>query len=78
MESELFISISNLNKEDFTKQLENSIDISIKIIGVEKILFGSDFPILNPSRVLSEIKNIGADNIQKLTSSNAEFLLGLN
>ncbi|MEC8713120.1 MAG: amidohydrolase family protein, partial [Chloroflexota bacterium] len=51
-------------------------DISIKIIGAEKILFGSDFPILNPSRVLSEIKNIGADNIQKLTSSNAEFLLG--
>ena len=52
-------------------------EISIKIIGAEKILFGSDFPILNPSRVLSEIKNIGAENIQKLTSSNAKFLLGL-
>ena len=53
-------------------------EISIKILGAEKILFGSDFPILNPSRVLSEIENIGPDNIQKLTSSNAKFLLGLN
>ena len=53
-------------------------EISIKIIGAEKILFGSDFPILNPSRVLGEMKNIGAKNIEKLTSSNAKFLLGLN
>ena len=57
---------------------EDIFEISIKIIGAEKILFGSDFPILNPSRVLGEMKNIGAKNIEKLTSSNAKFLLGLN
>ena len=53
-------------------------EISLKIIGPEKILFGSDFPILNPSRVLGEMKNISLSDIEKLTSLNAKFLLGLN
>ena len=53
-------------------------EISLKIVGPEKILFGSDFPILKPSRILAEIKDIKISDLKKITSVNAKSLLEIN
>lgn len=46
--------------------------IAIEIIGAEKILFGTDFPLLPPSRYFSEMDQAG------LTSSEIDKICGLN
>ena len=53
-------------------------EISIKLIGSEKILFGSDFPILNPSKILNEMKKVSDSDLEKITFTNAKYLLGIN
>ena len=53
-------------------------EISIKLIGSEKILFGSDFPILNPSKILNEMKKLSDSDLEKITFTNAKYLLGIN
>jgi hypothetical protein len=49
------------------------------IIGADKILFGSDFPLLKPERYFKEIKSAGLDNddVQKILGMNALTLLNL-
>jgi predicted TIM-barrel fold metal-dependent hydrolase len=47
-------------------------DIVSKIIGAEKIFFGTDFPLLSPQRYLQEFKESG------LTKGDQEKILGLN
>lgn len=51
--------------------------ISIKIVGKDKILFGSDFPLLKPSRYFKEMKEVGIpqDIIRKICGENAASLL---
>jgi predicted TIM-barrel fold metal-dependent hydrolase len=53
--------------------------IAIQLIGVDKILFGSDFPLLPPARYLSEMQNAGVTNIQaaKICAENAQKILNL-
>ncbi len=50
-----------------------------KIVGADKILFGSDFPLLPQGRVLREIESAGlAETTKKMIlSGNAKNLLGL-
>ncbi len=50
-----------------------------EIVGFDKILFGSDFPLLSPSRYLKEMKSAGLshDQIKRITRVNAEKVLGL-
>jgi len=47
-------------------------ELAIKLIGVEKILFGSDYPLLPPSRYFDELEEAG------LTSSQVDHICGEN
>ena len=51
--------------------------IADNIIGVDKILFGSDYPLLSPSRYFSEMAQAGLTKIQlgKISGENARQLL---
>ena len=51
--------------------------IAAKIIGVDKILFGSDYPLLPPTRYLSEMAEAGLTQRQlaKISGENARQLL---
>ena len=53
--------------------------ISTKIVGLEKILFGSDFPLLKPGRYLKEMREAGLskDAIRKICGENGASLLNL-
>ena len=47
------------------------------LLGLEKILFGSDFPLISPSRYFKELEDSGlsADEIKQISGLNAEKLL---
>jgi uncharacterized protein len=49
------------------------------LAGADRILFGSDFPLLKPERYFKEIKSAGIDNedVEKILGINAEILLNL-
>ncbi|MFC2019545.1 amidohydrolase family protein [Chloroflexota bacterium] len=51
----------------------------IQLVGADKILFGSDYPLLSPSRLLGEVDSLGlagADR-ESILSGNARRLLGI-
>lgn len=54
-------------------------DIAVQIVGKEKILFGSDFPLLTPQRYFGEMKASGltGDVIETICGNNAARLLKL-
>jgi len=51
----------------------------VQILGPEKILFGTDYPLLLPHRLLDEVDSLGfPEEVQNhLLSANARLLLGL-
>lgn len=53
--------------------------VSETIVGSERIIFGSDFPLLRPRRYFDEMKKAGLSSltIQDITGINAARLLGL-
>lgn len=53
--------------------------IAADIVGPHKILFGSDFPLLKPSRYFREMREAGLsrETIEKICGENAESLLKL-
>jgi predicted TIM-barrel fold metal-dependent hydrolase len=50
-----------------------------RLVGFDKILFGSDYPLLAQSRLLKEIRalNLPAENLEKILSGNARRLLNI-
>lgn len=48
------------------------------LAGIDKILFGTDFPLIKPSRYFEEIKNLGlsAADEEKIMGENAKKLFG--
>jgi len=60
----------------YTPQVYNQV---IQLVGADKILFGSDYPLLAQSRLLEEIKALGLpEEIKELIlSGNAQRLLGI-
>ncbi len=54
--------------------------IACKIIGQEKILFGSDYPLIKPSRYFHEFEkaNLNKDEIKRISGENAATLFGLS
>ncbi|MGD0794848.1 MAG: amidohydrolase family protein [Dehalococcoidales bacterium] len=50
-----------------------------QLVGAEKILFGSDFPVMPPGRIVKEIEGAGLAEEEKnnILSGNARRLLGL-
>ncbi len=50
-----------------------------QLVGADKILFGSDYPVLPPSRLLKEIETVGlpAEDKTEIVSGNARRLLGI-
>jgi predicted TIM-barrel fold metal-dependent hydrolase len=50
-----------------------------QLVGAEKILFGSDFPVMTPGRILKEIDAapLTGDEKTSITSGNARRLLGI-
>ena len=53
--------------------------ISIKVLGPDRILFGSDFPLLKPDRYFKEMKetDLSKDTIKKICGENAASLFNL-
>ncbi len=53
--------------------------LAIELVGVEKILFGSDFPLLPPDRYVDEMKAAGLsqDEMNKICGLNAAKLFGV-
>jgi predicted TIM-barrel fold metal-dependent hydrolase len=51
--------------------------MAMKIVGPDKVVFGSDFPLLNPGRYFKEMKQAGLskDDIRKICGENAALLL---
>lgn len=49
-----------------------------EIAGPEKILFGSDYPLMSPKRVLAQIESVGltVEEKARVLGQNAEVLLG--
>jgi len=54
-------------------------EVALKIVGEERILFGSDFPLLTPRKYFKEMAmTIASDDIlKKIKGENARRLLGL-
>ena len=52
---------------------------AVDIIGSEKILFGTDFPLLDARRYISELEESGldAEALERICCKNAEELLGI-
>lgn len=50
---------------------------AIELAGEDKILFGSDFPLLKPARYFKELEKVGLskENIENICGNNAEKLL---
>ena len=55
------------------------IPIAAQTIGAEHILFGSDYPLLSQSRVISDIKSSGLRDpeLNKVLGANMSNLLGI-
>ncbi len=53
------------------------LEYAVKTIGPDRVLFGSDFSINDPSTVIARIENafITEDQRQKILSGNLEALL---
>ncbi|UCE33538.1 MAG: amidohydrolase [Deltaproteobacteria bacterium] len=53
--------------------------LATRILGPDRILFGSDFPLLNPGRYFEEMKAVGVseNDITKMCGENAAHLLGI-
>jgi len=51
----------------------------IQLVGADKILFGSDYPLLAPARLIKEIKalNLPKETENLILSENARRLLGI-
>jgi predicted TIM-barrel fold metal-dependent hydrolase len=60
----------------YTPEIYNQV---IKLVGADKILFGSDYPLLAPSRLIKEIKalKLGEETENLILSANARRLLGI-
>ena len=53
-------------------------ELAIEIVGSEKIIFGSDFPILSPKKILNEMKNLKEQDLMNITEKNIKNILNLN
>jgi len=60
----------------YSPQIYNQV---IDLVGSDKILFGTDYPLLKPTRLLSEINSLGLpdETIKLILESNARNLLGI-
>jgi len=60
----------------YIPQIYNQV---IQLVGADKILFGSDYPLLAPSRLLKEIKSLDLpeETERLILSGNARRLLGI-
>jgi len=60
----------------YSPQIYNQV---IQLVGADKILFGSDYPLLAPSRLLNEIKslNLPEEAEHFILAGNAQRLLGI-
>ncbi len=52
----------------------------IDLVGADKIIFGSDYPLMSPARPLKEIKSVAlpGDVADAILAANARRLLGIN
>jgi uncharacterized protein len=51
----------------------------VTLVGLEKVIFGTDFPLLSPERLLKEVhaSDLSGEERDRFLSQNAKILLGL-
>jgi hypothetical protein len=61
----------------YTPQVYNQVT---QLVGADKILFGSDYPLLEQSRLINEIRSLDLPEETKdlILSGNAQRLLGID
>jgi len=49
------------------------------IVGIDKILFGSDYPLLSPKRIIDQLESVGLspEDRAKILGGNAQKLLSI-
>jgi len=52
--------------------------LAIDIVGSEKIIFGSDFPILDPIRIIKEMETLNQNDLRNITEKNIKNILNLS
>ena len=52
-------------------------DVALSAAGVEKFLFGSDFPLLSPTRYRAGLEGLGLPERRAITDANARRVFGL-
>ena len=58
----------------------NIFSLVVELIGIEKILFGSDFPLITQRRIIDELEQktgLSVENKEFILGKNASVLLGL-
>ena len=71
-------SIWQVWRENWRQRIVHTRAMVIDIIGREKILFGSDYPLIKPARYFKELRNAGLtdDELADICGGNAVQLLG--
>ena len=53
-----------------------SIELALAAFGIERVVFGSDFPVIDPDVTLNAIRSLGETGFATVSSRNAVGLLG--
>lgn len=48
-----------------------------QLVGSEKIIFGSDYPLLKPKRILKEMEGLDEEDIENITHKNIKSILDI-
>ena len=55
----------------------NIFQISKRLVGSEKIIFGSDYPLLNPQRILKEMEILSKEEMENISYRNIKSILSI-
>ena len=81
--SEISSSFKNVYYDSSATSLlynKQVFELAVKLVGPEKILFGSDYPLVHPRRIMDEVaySNFDHRELESIYFSNAAKLFAVN